>query len=62
VVSNVRLVARALGSLPLLVVLNRFDRDDEVHRRSLDWLRDVDGLTVVADLASAADHLVALAA
>jgi len=62
VVSNVRLVARALGARPLLVFLNRFEPDDDVHRRSLDWLRNVDGLTVVADLASAADHLVALVA
>lgn len=52
VISNVRLAARALAGTALLVVLNRFDPHDDAHRRSLDWLRSVDSLTVVTDVAS----------
>lgn len=50
VVSQVRLAARALDGVELLVVLNRYDPADEVHRRSLDWLMTVDSLAVVTDL------------
>lgn len=50
VVSNVRLASDALAGHGLLVLLNRFDGADEVHARSLDWLRSVDGLNVVTDV------------
>lgn len=50
VVSQVRLAARALEGIELLVVLNRYDPADEVHRRSRDWLMAVDSLAVVTDL------------
>jgi len=59
VVSNVRLAARALAGWPLLVLLNRYDGTDEVHRRSRDWLRDTEGLTVLTDVAGVADRLTA---
>lgn len=59
VVSNVRLAARALGGTDLLVVLNRYDRLDDAHRRSLDWLRTVDSLTVVTDVDAAGRALLA---
>lgn len=62
VVSTVRMTVDALGQQPLLVLLNRYDDADEVHRRSLDWLRDVDRLTVVTDLTAVTDRLVALVA
>ncbi len=62
VVSIVRMTAEALGDRPLVVLLNRYDEADEVHRRSLDWLRDVDGLTVVTDLEALVDRLSALPA
>lgn len=62
VVSTVRMTADALGRHPLLVLLNRYDETDEVHRRSLDWLRNVDRLTVVTDLTAVADRLTALVA
>lgn len=52
VVSNVRLAARALAGTDLLIVLNRFDELEDAHRRSLDWLRSVDSLTAVTDVAS----------
>lgn len=50
VVSNVRLASRALGDVPLLVILNRFDLADDVHRRSCEWLTVVDGVAVVTSV------------
>lgn len=46
----VRLVAGALGdeNLEHVVVLNRFDGADPLHRDNLDWLRQRDGLAVLA--------------
>ncbi|MBX3315143.1 MAG: hypothetical protein KF906_12590, partial [Actinobacteria bacterium] len=32
-----------------VVLLNRFDGDDDLHRRNLDWLRTRQGLEVVVD-------------
>lgn len=60
VVSTVRLTIRSLGRTRTLVVLNRFDPADEVHRRSRDWLVAVDGCSVVTNITAAADHLTAL--
>jgi len=62
VVSTVRMTADELGDQPLLVLLNRYDEGDDVHRRSLDWLRAVDGLTVDTDLTAVTDRLTALVA
>lgn len=62
VVSTVRMTADALAGQPLLVLLNRYDEADQAHRRSLDWLRDVDRLTVVTDLTAVTDRLTALVA
>ncbi len=60
VVSHVRLAAQALSEHPLLVFLNRYEDTDEVHRRSHDWLRDVEGLTVLTDVAWVADRMTTL--
>lgn len=38
---------RALGGVPTLVVLNRFDGDDAVHRANRTWLAERDNLDVV---------------
>lgn len=54
IVSATRLASRALGETPLLVLLNRHDAADEVHRRSCDWLTTVDSLAVVTSTAAAA--------
>ena len=35
---------------PVVVFLNRFDPDDDLHQRNLDWLRTREGLEVVVDL------------
>jgi dethiobiotin synthetase len=50
VVSQVRLAAHALEGAPVVVVLNRYDDANDVHRRSRDWLTTVDSLRVVTDL------------
>jgi dethiobiotin synthetase len=52
-INTVRLTAGALaGELGkgtrVVVVLNRFDVDDDLHRRNRSWLTEQDGLTVVA--------------
>ncbi len=44
VINAVRLSLAAMVSSRVLVVLNRFDGDDDLHRRNLAWLREVDGL------------------
>jgi dethiobiotin synthetase len=49
------------GRAPIVVVLDRFDADDEVHRRNRKWLSGRDGLTVMVvpgDESALADFLV----
>jgi dethiobiotin synthetase len=48
-INSVRLTADALAanSMPLVVVLNRFDAAVDLHRRNRDWLRERDGLSVL---------------
>ncbi len=45
-INSVRLAAAALSE-SLVVVLNRFDPDEDLHRRNRAWLADRDGLDVV---------------
>ena len=49
-INAVRLCADTLAALAVTVVLNRFDRSDEVHQANCAWLADRDGLSVVTDL------------
>jgi dethiobiotin synthetase len=49
-INAVRLSLAALGSWPVVVFLNRFDRDDELHRRNLAWLLDRDAVDAVTDV------------
>jgi dethiobiotin synthetase len=58
VVNDVRLLARALGDRPLLVVLNRYDEADPLHRANLAWLTERDGLDAVVDLDEVVGRLV----
>lgn len=44
VINAVRLSLAAMAPVRPLVVLNRFDANDDLHRRNLAWLREVDGL------------------
>jgi dethiobiotin synthetase len=56
-INAVVLSAAALDAWPLVVVLNRFDPDDDLHRRNRDWLRDRVGLRCVTDVDEAAAAL-----
>jgi dethiobiotin synthetase len=50
VISHTRLVAEALRGFNVVIFLNRYDDTDVVHRRSRDWLAEIDGLDVCTDL------------
>jgi dethiobiotin synthetase len=49
-INSVRLTVDALApqEVPVIVVLNRFEPDRDVHGKNLDWLRDRDQFAVVA--------------
>ena len=56
-------VRTGLGHLaldPVIVLLNRFDRDDDLHRRNLAWLRDTDDTDVVTSCSEVAGRLARL--
>ena len=46
VISSVRLAARAVAGRPLVVHLNRYRPDEDLHRRNRAWLAEREGLTV----------------
>lgn len=48
-INDVRLAVPALEGIPVVVVLNRYQAGDPIHRRNLDWLVTRDGLSVVTD-------------
>ena len=52
--NDVRLAARALSGHPLVVYLNHFSPDDEIHVRNRRWLADRDGLVVAVNVAQLA--------
>lgn len=58
-INSVRLAAAALAGSPLIVVLNRFDPVEEVHRRNADWLAGHDGFAVVTTGRDLLDAVVA---
>ncbi|MCU1369508.1 MAG: hypothetical protein JWO77_702 [Ilumatobacteraceae bacterium] len=49
-VNSVRLGTDVFARWPVVVFLNRFDPDDDLHRRNLDWLRTRERLEVIVDL------------
>ena len=49
-INSVRLSAGALDRLPVVVLLNRFDRTDELHERNRRWLTTNDGYEVVTSV------------
>ncbi|MCZ7527676.1 MAG: dethiobiotin synthase [Acidimicrobiia bacterium] len=49
-INAVRLAAGALAGHPLVVVLNRFDATDGLHRRNRDWLAQRDRWQVVTEV------------
>jgi dethiobiotin synthetase len=56
-VNSVLLCVAAFPCHRVLVHLNRFDAQDDLHRRNLDWLRTREGLEVVVDLEALTDQL-----
>lgn len=56
-IDAVRSGVDSLVPLPVLVLLNRFDDSDDLHRRNLDWLVQRDGLDVVTDVEALATRL-----
>lgn len=53
-ISAVRLTLAAVGAVPTLVYLNRFDPANELHELNRRWLIEHDGLTVITDVHSLA--------
>lgn len=51
-INMVRLTLAAVGALPTLVYLNRFDADNELHQLNRRWLIEQDRLAVVTDVHS----------
>jgi dethiobiotin synthetase len=49
-INAVRLSVAALAGLPVVVVLNRFDVTDDLHRRNREWLEVRDGYEVVTEM------------
>lgn len=57
-ISAVRPATEALAATaPVTVLLNRFDRADELHRRNLDWLREHDGIAAMTAVDQLVDQL-----
>lgn len=56
-IGAVRAALAGLGLHPTVVLLNRYDDGDDLHRRNASWLRDRDGLDVVTTVAELADRL-----
>lgn len=60
VINALRLCVAALDPVRPVVVLNRFDDGQELHRRNLTWLRDSDGLDLVTSPQAFTDRLLRL--
>jgi dethiobiotin synthetase len=59
VIDGVRKSTDALVPTEPLVFLNRYDPDDDLHRRNLEWLTDRDGFAVFVEIDALADRLMA---
>ena len=53
-INSVRLTLAAVGTLPTLVYLNRFDASNELHELNRRWLIEQDQLSVITDVHSLA--------
>lgn len=53
-INAVRLTLAAIGDIPTLVYLNRFEPDNELHELNRRWLIERDKLTVITDVHSLA--------
>lgn len=56
-IDRVRCAVDALAASTPIVFLNRFDPNDDLHRRNRDWLAERDGHDIVTDLDALADRL-----
>ena len=57
-INAVRMSVAALAEEQVVVVLNRFDEHDPLHRRNRDWLTCRDGFDVVTGIEAAAARIV----
>jgi dethiobiotin synthetase len=60
VINLVRLCCRALGPVPVVVHLNRYDPEDPLHGRNRDWLVDREGLTVTTSQEQLLDRILSV--
>jgi dethiobiotin synthetase len=58
-INAVRMSVDAFGDVPVVVVLNGYDEEDEVHRGNRKWLAARDGFDVVVDPDPAAARILA---
>ncbi len=56
-IDAVRSGVDSLGGRTTVVLLNRFEVANDLHRRNRDWLRDRDAIRVVTDIAALAAAL-----
>lgn len=49
-INSVRLCLSQLDGLQTIVLLNRFDRHSDLHRRNYEWLKVRDGFDVIVDV------------
>jgi hypothetical protein len=52
--------AELFAPLPIVVMLNRYDETDDLHRRNEAWLRERCDLDVVTDLTGLISRMAAL--
>jgi dethiobiotin synthetase len=57
IINSARLARLALGRLPVVVYLNRFEPASELHRRNREWLARQDGFNVTTSLSALADFV-----
>jgi dethiobiotin synthetase len=56
-INAVRLAARALSPRPVVVYLNRYDGDHDLHLANRDWLAGHDRLTILTTIAELVDRI-----
>lgn len=56
-IDAVRSGVDSLAPLPVVVLLNRYDGSDDLHRRNRDWIRDRDGIDVLTGVEELATRL-----
>lgn len=56
-INAVRLSTAALGAQHVVVFLNRYNHEDELHRRNAEWLRSQAACNVVSDIEVLADQI-----